>query len=211
MDGFSPQTEDIHHLRRLANSLRFHGMKFPILVRKIDNGYLLLDGRKRLIAWKTCNLGTEIPCLVLSKHKALKDFSSVSFEPCVPIAEKENSQKVLDLYTMVSVNHIRSKIDKDVRDNIVKYLHEEIGLGYGTIAQRIGYSKAGVQRILNRMDAKKDCSVAENSVPGHSLRRLKTELKRLKETVPPAMDDAEDVKEAIQRIRGYIDSLLGDS
>ena len=208
MNGFTPQTEDIHHLRGLANSLRFHGMKFPILVRKIDNGYLLIDGRKRLIAWKTCNLGTEIPCLVLSKHEALIESSLVSFEPCVPIAEKENSQKVLDLYTMVSVNHIRSDIDKNVRDNIVKYLHETVGLGYSAIAQRIGYSKAGVQKILNRMKARKETDVATEVMPGHSLKRLQTQLGKLAETIPSSLDNAEAVKEAMEVVSSYISNLL---
>ena len=190
MNGFTPQTEDIHHLRGLANSLRFHGMKFPILVRKIDN------------------LGTEIPCLVLSKHEALIESSLVSFEPCVPIAEKENSQKVLDLYTMVSVNHIRSDIDKNVRDNIVKYLHETVGLGYSAIAQRIGYSKAGVQKILNRMKARKETDVATEVMPGHSLKRLQTQLGKLAETIPSSLDNAEAVKEAMEVVSSYISNLL---
>lgn len=211
MKRFSPHPRDTHGLYRLADSMRCHGMKLPLIVRKEGQAYRLIDGHKRLYAWKYLNLGEKIPCIVIEADTKPAVSSLLPFSIPEQPSSKENQQEVYDLYTMIALNLVRSRLDKNVLKAIVKYLHDEIGLGYATIAQRIGYSKAGVQRMLNRMDAKKNCSVAESSVPDHSLRRLKTELKRLRETVPPAMDEAEAVKEAIQRIHEYIDSLLANA
>lgn len=211
MKRFSPHPRDIHGLHRLADSMRCHGMKLPLIVRKEDQEYRLIDGHQRLRVWEYLNLGEKIPCIIVEANPQPDASSILLLTNAEAPSPKEHKQVVFDLYTTMAVNLVRSKVDKNVLKSIVKYLHNEIGLGYGTIAQRIGYSKAGVQRMLKRMKAEKDCPVEDSSVPAHSLRRLKTELKRLRETVPPAMEDADDVKEAIQRIRGYIDSLIGDS
>ncbi len=211
MKRFSPHPRDTHGLYRLADSMRCLGMKLPLVVRKEEQTYQLIDGHKRLQAWQYLRFEEKIPCIIIDADTKLDVSSFLPITLSEPPSSKENQQEVYDLYTMIALNLVRSRLDKDVLKAIVKYLHDEIGLGYGTIAQRIGYSKAGVQRMLRRMDPKKDGSIAENSIPGHSLRRLKTELKRLKETVPSALDEAEDVKDAIQRVHVYIDSLLGDS
>ena len=183
-------------------------MKIPLIVRKEGQAYRLIDGHKRLYAWKYLNLGEKIPCIVIEADTKPAVSSLLPFSIPEQPSPKENQQAVYDLYTMIALNLVRSKMDKDVLKAIVKYLYDEIGLGYGTIAQRIGYSKAGVKKMLNRMDAEKDSAIASSSPPSHVLRRLRTELKKLAETIPSTADDADKVMDAIRCLHGYLDSLI---
>lgn len=207
LERFSLHPNDMHGLHQLANSMRCHGMKLPLIVRREEKFYRLIDGNKRLHVWLYLKLGENIPCLIIDASTKPNE-SLLPFTITEPPSLKENQQAVYDLYTMIALNLVRSKMDKDVLKAIVKYLYDEIGLGYGTIAQRIGYSKAGVKKMLNRMDAEKDSAIASSSPPSHVLRRLRTELKKLAETIPSTADDADKVMDAIRCLHGYLDSLI---
>ena len=207
LERFSLHPNDMHGLHQLANSMRCHGMKLPLIVRREEQFYRLIDGNKRLHVWLYLKLGENIPCLIIDASTKPNE-SLLPFTITEPPSLKENQQAVYDLYTMIALNLVRSKMDKDVLKAIVKYLYDEIGLGYGTIAQRIGYSKAGVKKMLNRMDAEKDSAIASSSPPNHVLRRLRTELKKLAETIPSTADDADKVMDAIRCLHGYLDSLI---
>ena len=126
------------------------------------------------------------------------------------ITEEENNQEIYELYTMVAVNLVRSKMDKKILEEIVNFLHTTVKLGYGTIAQRLGYSKAGIQKMLGRMEKSgRKIQMADSSTPPcHSLKRLRTELKKLEETIPATTGDAAEVMEAIRCLREYLDSLI---
>jgi flagellar motor protein MotB len=53
----------------LVESIRTHGVLQPILARKIDSGYEVIDGRQRLHAARTLGLKA-IPALILNKPEA---------------------------------------------------------------------------------------------------------------------------------------------
>lgn len=52
-------------LEELAQSIRQHGILQPLSVRRIENGYELIAGERRLRAAQMAGL-TEIPCLIMS-------------------------------------------------------------------------------------------------------------------------------------------------
>lgn len=199
---FQLHSEAESELDALAESICCYGMHFPLLVRQNTQGYILIDGHKRFYVWNRFDLGACIPCIILPQKNEL------ILRSVHPMTDSEKTLDIQNLYISLAVNMVRTKVDKNILREIVRYLHNEVHLGYKTIAHRIGYSKSGVQRMLNRMEDEKTCSYATNFPPQHSLKRLRTELKKLETTIPSELDKAEDVIEAIKCVHEYIESLL---
>ena len=55
---------DDKSIKELANSIKSHGIIQPIIVRKIENSYEIVDGERRYKAAKKIDLD-EVPCIVL--------------------------------------------------------------------------------------------------------------------------------------------------
>ena len=52
-------------LEELAASIRQHGVLQPLSVRRVDNGYELIAGERRLRAAQLAGL-TDVPCIVMN-------------------------------------------------------------------------------------------------------------------------------------------------
>lgn len=205
--NFSLRGKNANALCRLVKSIRTYGLQIPLLVRPEEGGYAVIDGKLRLLAWKHIGRDQTIPCIVVDSDVRKMDELEI-FQDVAPFTKEENAEHIRDLYLSVAVNLVRLNVDHACLRKIVQFLHSELHLGYGTIAQRIGYSKAGVQKMLKRMEAKKECATATSSPPNHVLRRLRTELKKLAETIPSTSDDADKVMGAIRCLNEYLDSLI---
>ncbi len=115
-------------LRELENSIREHGVMQPIVVtEKNDGGYELIAGERRLRASKRAGLVT-IPALVrtASNHEKLE------------LAIIENVQRV-DL----------SAIDEAYS---YKRLHDEFGMTYDDVGQRVGKSRPHVSNMVRLLE-----------------------------------------------------------
>lgn len=65
----------------------------------------------------------------------------------------------------------------DELKNLVKRLRDS-GLGYGAIAQRIGYGRSGVKKLLQASEKKHQSSVSQKEK--HSLKSLVTKLDNIR-------------------------------
>lgn len=117
------KTFDKESLNELAESIRLHGLIQPIIVNKMDDGYMIIAGERRYRACKICGL-SEIDCIV-------KKYSS---RQVAEIAIIENLQRE-------DLNPV--EVAKGI-----KQLMEEYGLTQEKVAERLGKSRSSIANSI---------------------------------------------------------------
>ena len=142
-------------LQELADSIRQDGIIQPLVVRKIDNGYQLVAGERRLRAAKIAGLD-KVPVVV----------QDVSDERLLEIALVENIQRE-DLHPI----ELAEAFER---------LSTELGFNHEEIGRRTGKDRATITNAIRLLQLPKDLQalVAERKLsPGHAraLLKLKSE------------------------------------
>lgn len=169
----------------LDESLEDYGMMDSIKVRAMKKDrYLLLDGWKRLRKHKQMFPSQPIRCTIKESDE-------------VRSGGIENEVTDQDLCDAATYNLSRQKVPAKIIEEIVKRLHKN-GWGYDRIAKAIGYSKAGVQKIMKRIKNGNTDNPEENpaQVSIKEIRRTRTILKKVaemfKKDLPKEVSDALD-------------------
>ena len=132
------QHQDEERLAELVDSIRVHGMLQPVVVRRIDGGYQVIAGARRLEAARRAGL-SQVPVVV----RKCSDAESVE------LALVENLQRE-DLNPIESAQAYRRLI-------------EEFELSQEEVARRIGRSRATVSNSLRLLNLP---SVIQQSLMG---------------------------------------------
>lgn len=114
---------DDESLEELAQSIREHGVFTPVLVRKVENGYELVTGERRVRASELAG-NTTVPAIVVN----------FTDDQMMEISLLENIQRE-DLNVIEEANAYKSLMDK------MNYTQEELG-------QRIGKSREHIANTL---------------------------------------------------------------
>lgn len=107
------KTFDKDSLNELAESIRIHGLIQPIIVNKMDDGYMIIAGERRYRACKLCGL-TQVDAIV--KNYSNKQISEISI---IENLQREDLNPV--------------EVAKGIRK-----LMEEYGLTQEKVAERLG-------------------------------------------------------------------------
>ncbi len=122
---YQPRKEfDEKSLEELAESIRQNGLIQPITVRKVDTGYQLISGERRVRAAFKAGL-TKIPAYII---KVEEDF------------------KLLELAIIENVQ--RKDLDPIELANGYKRLIEECGLTHEQVAERVGKDRSTVTNFV---------------------------------------------------------------
>lgn len=144
---YQPRQEfDTEGIKQLASSIKQYGILQPLVVTKSDDGYMIIAGERRWRAAQAAGLGT-VPAIV----RTAKELERLE------IALIENVQRV-DLSPLEQAASI-------------EYLHQQFGVGYDTIAERLG--KAGstlsnIVRLLQLPERAKTALRQQDIVEGHA-------------------------------------------
>ena len=170
-------------LEELAQSIRSHGILQPLSVRRVEGGYQLIAGERRLRAAKLAGL-SEVPCLVMR----LTDRESGM------VALIENLQ--------------RQDLDFIEEARGIGLLMERYGLTQEQAAQALGKSQSGIAnklRLLRHSEAVLSRIRREGLTERHARALLKLPEEALKFQ---AIDTICKLSMTAQRAEHYIDSLL---
>jgi len=170
-------------LEELSQSIRRHGVLQPLSVRRIEGGYQLIAGERRLRAAQLAGL-TEVPCLVMR----LTDRESGM------VALIENLQ--------------RQDLDFIEEARGIGQLIERYGLTQEQAAQALGKSQSGIAnklRLLKHSPAVLTVIRRENLTERHARALLKLPSDTLKFQ---AMDTIRTFSMTAERAESYIESLL---
>ena len=147
-------------LQKVINEL---GFMDPIAVCPHNGKYLVVDGIIRLIAWRELYKDKPIPCVVL-------EYSSDKG------ADKKDKMEEIKKNAH-AMNMIRFKMPREKREAFIWELHKK-EFGYKAIAAYTGYTKSGIQKIINRMQEQENNPIsAAVSVPS---KRLVSKIKRIR-------------------------------
>ena len=117
------KTFDKESLEELAESIRVHGLIQPIIVNKMDDGYLIIAGERRFKASKLAGL-TEIDAIV--KNYSDRQIAEISIienlqrEDLNPIEIAKSLQKLMQEYN-ITQEQVASRIGKN-RSSIANYV-----------------------------------------------------------------------------------------
>jgi len=117
------KTFDQESLNELAESIRVHGLIQPIIVNKMDDGYLIIAGERRYRASKLAGL-TEIDAIV--KNYSDRQIAEISIienlqrEDLNPIEIAKSLQKLMQEYN-ITQDQVASRIGKN-RSSIANYI-----------------------------------------------------------------------------------------
>jgi len=117
------KTFDRESLEELAESIRVHGLIQPIIVNKMDDGYLIIAGERRYRASKLAGL-TEIDAIV--KNYTDRQIAEISIienlqrEDLNPIEIAKSLQKLMQEYN-ITQEQVASRIGKN-RSSIANYV-----------------------------------------------------------------------------------------
>lgn len=117
------KTFDKESLEELAESIRVHGLIQPIIVNKMDDGYLIIAGERRFRASKLAGL-TEIDAIV--KNYSDRQIAEISIienlqrEDLNPIEIAKSLQKLMQEYN-ITQEQVASRIGKN-RSSIANYV-----------------------------------------------------------------------------------------
>ena len=117
------KTFDKESLEELAESIRVHGLIQPIIVNKMDDGYLIIAGERRYRACKLAGL-TEIDAIV--KNYTSRQIAEISIienlqrEDLNPIEIAKSLQKLMQEYN-ITQEQVASRIGKN-RSSIANYV-----------------------------------------------------------------------------------------
>lgn len=143
-------------MERMVKSLQVAGMLQPLLLAQIDGEgepLVLLDGYLRLEAAKQIGLEKVPVHIVKAANCHFKEYDR-QWDDAV-------ARKALE------ANLVRRPVSADVLEKEIMRLHEQ-GQGYRQIGQHIGYSKAGVQKIMQRLKNRCVGDSNENNLPNFS-------------------------------------------
>lgn len=95
------KTFDKESLNELAESIRIHGLIQPVIVNKMDDGYMIIAGERRYRACKICGL-TQIDAIVKSyTNKQISEISiieNLQREDLNPVEIAKGIRKLMDEY-----------------------------------------------------------------------------------------------------------------
>ena len=117
------KTFDTESLQELADSIRVHGLIQPIIVNKMDNGYLIIAGERRYRACKLLGL-EEIDAIV--KNYTERQIAEISIienlqrEDLNPIEIAKSLQKLMQEYN-ITQEQVATRIGKN-RSSIANYI-----------------------------------------------------------------------------------------
>jgi len=173
-------------LEELAQSIRRHGVLQPLSVRRIEGGYQLIAGERRLRAAQLAGL-TEVPCLVMR----------MSDRESGMVALIENLQ--------------RQDLDFIEEARGIGLLMERYGLTQEQAAQALGKSQSGIAnklRLLRHSPQVLSAIRAENLTGRHAraLLKLNTEGAKLE-----AIRMIAKLEMSVARAERYIETLLSEA
>ncbi|MBN1778775.1 MAG: ParB/RepB/Spo0J family partition protein [Candidatus Buchananbacteria bacterium] len=144
-----PRTEFNHDaLEELTNSIKEHGILQPLILTKIDGGYQLVAGERRLRAAKMLDLET-VPAIV----REIKDqqklelalVENIQRQDLNPIEEAISYQRLMDEFSLTQ-DQVAKKVGKSrtVVTNLLRLLNLPTEVQKGLIDGKINYSTARV-------------------------------------------------------------------
>lgn len=145
---YQPRQEfDAEAIKQLAASVKQYGILQPLVVTKIDgDGYMIIAGERR---WRAAQLaGLEVVPAIVRTAKELEQLE---------IALIENVQRV-DLSPLEQAASI-------------EYLHQQFGVGYEDISERLGKAISTVSnivRLLQLPERAKNALRQQDIVEGHA-------------------------------------------
>ncbi len=170
-------------LEELADSIRNHGILQPLSVRRVDMGYELISGERRLRAAQMAGLN-EIPCIVMTMD------------------EKESG-----MAAMIE-NLQRQDLDYIEEARGIRYLQDRWTLSQEQVAKILGKSQSSIAnklRILRHsvavLDALRQGGLTERHA--RALLRLQSEEQKL-----AVIRTVVQMGLSVQRTESYIESLL---
>lgn len=173
-------------ISQLAETIKTHGVIQPIIVKKLESGYELVAGERRLRACKEAGF-VKIPAIV--KNYNAKD--------SLEIALLENIQRE-------DLNPIEEAM-------AYQKLAEELNLKAGEIAARVGKSRstvANLMRLLQLPDSVKQLVASGKLTEGHARPLLSIGDKRkLEETAHKIIENEMTVRE----VEDYVAKILGET
>jgi len=173
-------------LEELTASIRQHGILQPLSVRRVENGYELIAGERRLRAGIRAGL-TEIPCIVMQ------------------MTERESS------LTALVENLQRQDLDYIEEAQGIDRLLQQWNMSQEQVAKLLGKSQSGVAnklRLLRHSEPVLEALRRENLTERHAraLLKLPTEEQKL-ETVALIVQQ----NMSVARTEAYIDTLLREA
>jgi len=117
------KTFDKESLNELAESIRLHGLIQPIIVNKMDDGYMIIAGERRFRACKICGM-KEIDAIV-----------------------KQYSNKLVSEIAIIE-NLQREDLNPVEVAKGIKQLMEEYGLTQEKVSERLGKSRSAIANSL---------------------------------------------------------------
>jgi ParB family chromosome partitioning protein len=144
---YQPRQEfEAEGIKQLASSIKQYGILQPLVVAKTDGGYMIIAGERRWRAAQVAGLAT-VPAIV----RTAKELERLE------IALIENVQRV-DLSPLEQAASI-------------EYLHQQFGVGYETIAERLGKAGSTVSNIVRLLQLPNRAKTAlrqRDIVEGHA-------------------------------------------
>lgn len=144
---YQPRQEfDTEGIKQLAASIKQYGVLQPLVVTRDDKGYMIIAGERRWRAAQVAGLGV-VPAIV----RTTKELEQLE------IALIENVQRV-DLSPLEQAASI-------------EYLHQQFGVSYDAIAERLGKATSTVSnivRLLQLPDRAKTALRQQDIAEGHA-------------------------------------------
>ena len=204
-----PETQRVHiqNLKAdavLEESMKYNGCLSPLIVCKSKDGEKLevIDGVRRLKIANKLRL-ERLPyfLVTLETLHSYKTFNGEDSEDDCSEQEDEKTIEVKAVHAKWSVNLTKGKIDREALVALVKWLREEKGFGYGAIAQRIGYSRSGVKKILESVEKE-----TETKKHSKKFKNLISTLDKILNDIPKA--SKEKYAEAFATVKSYLQSQI---
>ncbi len=187
----------LESIEDLAKSIEQHGLLQPVLVTldrtcESAESYLLLDGHRRLAAAKALEHKAIRASVIAENPGNDSDFSEAVDDP----------KSAKELCKTFAVNLLRKKVAYEKLEAAVLALHDQ-GWGYKKIAEKIGYSKAGIQKIINRAKRKDAPLLVETQKELSLLKRTNTMLSGLIE-----LQFDSQIYVAIQQVKNALEKRM---
>lgn len=215
IDDYKTHGSNKKFLKQLESSIRYHGLLNPLIVKEEktlnDKHFILIDGLQRLRVWQSLNMGEEIPCIIIKEWKDYKGNDNYLNDEIVPDSEEEKQSGIKNAYASFSINLSRSKVSNDELEAIVSKLQGQ-GFGYASIAQRIGYTKSGVQKVIKRIKEKQEDKSIDDEKKNviKQIKKIHTSLTNLTDRIGNH-NNHELLKNAIKLIEDFEQEYIKDS
>ena len=204
----APESNEVHAKnstadKTLKESIKYNGILTPLIVTRYGSDeYKVIDGVRRLKIAK--ELGLESIPYYLKTEDDFKPYKSANGKDSDndrSDSEDEHSIEVKADYAKWSINLANGKINHEELVSMVKQLREK-GMGYGAIAQRIGYSRSGVRKIIASFEKSSDkSSDSESEKKSKRFKSLVTTLDNIKKSIP---DNQHNYIRAFDMVKEYL-------